>query len=104
MKVCHDVRKSLRSVLPLWMDWAGWLERERLQAGDPSIVLTASTWSVSPSGRLALLGSPAPSLVGALTKVWIHRGDRGAIYLVANRIETSAGQVEECAIRITMVV
>lgn len=86
-----EIRMSPTDILPLWCDWGPWLSGERAQGGTLPVI-TTSSWSVEAGAwsGLGVLGSPAPTLVGAVASAWISGGAVGR-YVVVNTIETDLG-------------
>ncbi len=74
--------KDPDSNLDYGFDWSGWL-------ADGETIST-STWSV-PAG----LTAGASSHAGTGTTIWLSGGTEGNEYRVTNRIETSAGRIDE---------
>lgn len=62
--------------------------------GDESVAsIASSTWSVSDPAGLTVMASPAPSIVGLLTVVWLKADPasavRGTNYTLTNTIVTA---------------
>jgi hypothetical protein len=89
MSVALDFTKDPDAKLDFPIDWSGWL-------GSDSI--TASLWSV-PAGLTLESEVFAP----AETTAWLSGGTDGAVYVVTNRITTTAGRVNEASIRLKVV-
>ena len=72
------------SVLDYAFDWSAWL--------DDGETITASTWKIP--ARISQT-TPASSIDGSLTTVWLTGGAIGHTYKIPNHITTSAGRQED---------
>lgn len=59
-------------------------------------VIIESTWSVEPAG----LSTGSPSILGAVTVVWLAGGTEDVTYRITNHITTDRGMVDERTVTI----
>lgn len=78
--------KDPEEILDYRMDWTDRLE--------DSETITVSVWEVI-EGSVEMEASPAPSIAGSTTKVWLSGGTLGETCIVTNHITTSTGRERE---------
>jgi hypothetical protein len=83
--------KDPDDVLDYDINWA-----PRLASGE---TIATSDWDVV-EGDVAIEVSPAPSIVGAKTYVWLSGGTLGTACLITNHIVTSAGREWDQSVRL----
>jgi hypothetical protein len=71
---------------PTDVDYYGWDWADRLDTGE---TISVSTWTV-PSGITQT--TPAPSIAGSVTTLWLTGGTLGQKYTVTNHITTNQGR------------
>lgn len=74
------VTKTVAELKLFEIDWSA-----QLATGE---TINTSTWSTDKDGAL-LYSSPAPTIVGSKTRVWLSAGTVGQFYVVTNTIVTS---------------
>jgi hypothetical protein len=79
-----NIPEDATADLDYTVDWTGWL-----LAGE---TIATSTWVV-PVGMTQV--TPAPSIAGGKTTVWLTGGTAGQSYVVANHITTSQGRQDQ---------
>lgn len=62
----------------------------QLVGGD---AITTSTWEITPTGLT--VDSPAPSIAGGFTTIWLSGGTVGDRYWITNHIATSQGRLND---------
>ena len=82
--------KDPQAVLDYSVDWTPWLAEGE--------TIDASTWTV-PAG-VTQEASPAPSVAGGKTTVWLSGGTAGKAYTVTNHITTSQGRQDDRSFRL----
>lgn len=68
--------------------------------GDDSDTISTSSWGTSSPTGLTVASSPAPSISGLLTIVWVSGGTAGTNYQLTNTITTAAGRTWQRTITI----
>jgi hypothetical protein len=89
--VPREMTKDPNAKLPFSVDWTAWLAAEQDTA-------ESAAWTV-PAG-LTQEVSPAPSLSGGKTTVWLSGGTADQNYDVTCRLTTTGGRVDERTITI----
>ena len=84
--------KDPDEVLDYSIDWG----TNRLQTGE---TIDTSDWSVI-AGSVVIAGSPAPSINGGTTTVWLTGGTDGDACELNNKITTSVGRTYEQLVRL----
>ena len=79
------IDKDPDAVLDYSIDWTNWLET--------ADALSTSAW-VAETG-LTVDASPAPSILGGVTTVWLSGGSAGQKYEVTNSIVTTGGRADD---------
>jgi hypothetical protein len=81
--------KDPAEILDYGRDWTPELTAD----GEASI--STSAWSVSSPAGLTIATSPAPSINGLITTLWVSGGTNGTKYSLVNTIVTPAGRKYE---------
>jgi hypothetical protein len=73
------------------------IEWGTLLTAETETTISTSAWTVS-DATLTIQSSPAPSIVGTKTIVWVSAGTAGITYELTNKIVTSGGRTHERSI------
>lgn len=68
------------------------IELGTLLTAESETTIASSTWSVSDPAGLTVATSPAPSIVGTKTLVWVSGGTAGVRYSLTNTIITGGAE------------
>jgi hypothetical protein len=82
--VAETFEKDPNARLDFAVSWTDWLGTD---------TISTSTWTAD--AGITIESTPAPSLDGAKTVVWLSGGTAGQSYQVTNRITTAAGRTDD---------
>jgi len=98
--IIKRVTKRAGDTFPLFMRWTSWLAGESEQLGT-TVTIATVTWSVE--GGITILGSPPPTLIGDVARVWVSSGTpSGTPSLVRCTITTTQGHTVSRSIAVTV--